>query len=221
MYLNLYYIQYVFLFIALLFSIWGVSGKTYKSDLRFFPVFLLIMLAVELTAVYLSNQNRHNTFIYNLEAVFEFGFYLFFLQRVNSRYTNTKPLNFLIPAFLGLYLVNIFYFQGREVFNTYTFILGCVFVIVLCIQYFILIVKVSPKFIYWREPIFWIVLGLLFYHSMMLPFFGIINYFETRPNISQILLFIPLVYNSILYLMFIMAFIFNKKGKVERSGLRP
>jgi hypothetical protein len=204
--------EYILL-IVIVASIWGPNSKEDKAMLKYFPVFLSIMLVVEIVGTYMSNHKQNNVFIYNLENVFETGFYLFFLDRVINEFRKkNKSYLLAIVIYIVGALVNIFFIQGRYNFHSYTFIIGSLFAIVLCLQYFIYILRYSKFIILTRDPIFWIVTALMFYHSLMLPLFTVYNFTSKMPLQASLILFRMINYiNYIFLLILIIGFLCKRK----------
>jgi hypothetical protein len=198
----------IILFISFIASLFGLTVKLNRAKLKFFPVLLLVTFIVELIGLSMSNSNKNNILIYNLQNVFEFGFYLFFLNSVIKDFYKGKILFYLIFVYLILSVINIFFIQGIDKFHTYTYILGCLFTAALCIVYFNYLFRFtkSPSLI--REPEFWIVTALLFYHAFSLPLFGIINFIANIPvNLQKILESAIAFMNIMLYLLFTIGFL--------------
>lgn len=200
MYLNTY-----ILLMVIIASIWGSNSKEEMTLLKYFPVFLSIMLVVEIVGTYMSYHHQNNVFIYNLENVFETGFYLFFLDRVikEFRKTNKSYLLAIVIYIVGA-LANIFFIQGRYNFHSYTFIIGSLFAIVLCLQYFIYVLRYSKFIILTRDPRFWIVTALMFYHSLMLPLFTAYSFTSKMPLQVSLILFKMIDYINYIFLLILM-----------------
>lgn len=89
---------------------------------------------------------------------------------------------------------------------------GSLLVIFCCIYYFY-------EFLHYLQPVnlkqessFWICLGLLFYHCVTLPWFGIMTfYFAVSQRVVKTLFILLNVGNIVLYTFFIIAFLCRLK----------
>jgi hypothetical protein len=197
-----------FLIISLLASIFGRIGRVDRVNLRYIPPFLFVNLVVELVANYMSSKNINNIFLYNIEVVFEFSFYLFLLRTLLGQFIKTYILRLIIYFYIIISLINIFFIQGKYHFETYTFILGCLFIISLSIFYYLLLLRYSKSPSLMHEPAFWIATGIFFYHTTMLPIFGIINFMSNvSVSIAKILGVVVELVNILLYILFTIGFL--------------
>ncbi len=197
-----------FLLIAIITSIWGPVSAQDKAKLKYFPPFLSIMLLVEMSATLMAHHGINNLFLYNMESLFEFGFYLFFLYSNINGKEKIKFIPYLIWIFLILIIVDVFFIQGKSVFSTYSFILGCIFVSALCLYYFINLIFTVEKISFAKDPLFWINAGILFYHCIMIPAFGISNLYPIFSLTLQSYMFnLISSCNIILYILFSMGFL--------------
>jgi hypothetical protein len=173
------YIYLYFLFICAVAGFFAPPTEETKVNLHFFPYFLLFTLFVETIGHFLGHYHINNSLLYSLENVFEFGFYLYFLNSVLTQLFQRRSCVLFIALYVIISLINIFFIQSKYGFHTYTFILGCIFVIILCLHYFIMLLLHSKSIALNREPIFWIVIAIFFYHSLMLPLMGQLNYISS------------------------------------------
>jgi hypothetical protein len=182
-----------------------------KSDPRYlvlFPYFLSVILIVELIGEITGKKGINNLLLYNLFSVIEFSFFIYFFSRVipNEKIRRViGKIGFLLPVAC---LLNIFFIQGPTVFNTYTFMAGCVSMIVLSIIYYYQSFNHATGVNRLREPSFWINTGIIFFFVCAISSTGALNSIAVLPavvrkNIRQILFAV----NAIFYLTFFIAFI--------------
>ena len=134
----------------------------------FFPFFLLLSGVVEFFGSKLSATYYNTSLLYNLFSLFEFVFYLLcFACIFTGRRTKTSIL--IIGVFYSaITLLNIFFYQGKDVFHTYTYMLGCIIIVVLSALYFYFLFRFPDNGSLTRNPFFWIVTGLLFFLHLFL-----------------------------------------------------
>lgn len=175
--------------------------------LKFFPYFLFITVAVELTARVLRSQHAkfHMFAIYNYFFVFEFLFYFFFLYHVihNRR---VKKIILCTGVLYAIFAVATNLLQGVRKFQTVTYCVGAVLLVCFCVYYFYDLFKARiPKYPV-REPAFLISLGLLIYYSCSLPMWAAWNWVHNNKFEVNTYKLILSTTNFILYSLFAVAF---------------
>jgi len=86
----------------------------------------------------------------------------------------------------------------------------CIFVP--CLFYFYELIKTSQQFILKNHPTFWIITGILFYNSTVIPGCVLINYFDSNlPTYSNILWAVNYTLYTILFLLFIKGYTCKKE----------
>jgi hypothetical protein len=176
--------------------------------LKLFPPFLLISIAVELAGMYYSDIGQANTLQYNFFSVFEFCFYLFVLSQVISK----GKVKRTVWVTMGLYAlaatINILFIQGKYVFHTNTYAVGCLLIVAFCIYYFLELFRLPKSVKLQKNPAFWICSGLLFYFCCGFPLFGLINYLVTVSELLKNNFFtIVTILNIFLYSLFTIGFL--------------
>ncbi|MEO5681520.1 MAG: hypothetical protein ABIQ88_02705 [Chitinophagaceae bacterium] len=197
------------LFICFVASLVGVLflKENRKFPLVLFPGFLLITFIGEYYGIESSARNQNNTLFYNLFTWFEFVFYLFFFWSI-SRSGKIKRLNFFIMLFyLVITLLNIFFYQGIEQFHSYTYVLGCILVVVNAILYFYFLFRLPESVSLVRNPFFWIATGLMFYYTCTFSLFGLTNFIITNGYYTTLLTIIGDILNILLYSLYVIAFL--------------
>jgi hypothetical protein len=180
-----------------------------NTILRYFPFFLLFIVAAELTGTYIGQVlHASNHTLYNFTYFVGFIFYTSLYYQIYQVPTHRKILVYIAVLFLLFYTLNIFFIQKIGIFNSYSVILGSLILIVYTCLYFLeLIQQVKPAKTL-KEPLFWISSGILI--SCLIGFFYW-TFFELRIDRSGKLLRL-LIKNSVLvrYLCFSIGFICQK-----------
>jgi hypothetical protein len=202
--------MYIIVVLVLCFiaSLTNYLNKNAPLYLKLFPVFLLQVLICEYIGVQMASHQQNNLFFYSITSVVEFMFYFFFFYSVYRSSKAKRTVLILMAVYLVGALVNIFYIQGRKVFHTYSFMVGCLLVIAGSIYYFLQLFRNPQQGSIMREPAFWITSALLFYFGCVLPIYGIVNYISTLSNtLNVVLVFILKFMNILLYSLFTLAFL--------------
>ncbi|PWU01454.1 MAG: hypothetical protein C5B52_07255 [Bacteroidetes bacterium] len=179
---------YLYIYFILLSGLVGIVVYFQKPSplyLKLFPPFLIITFMVEITGLNLAIKGRNTQMLYNVFSSIEFVFYLWFLSfQFKNKFVKTLCQN-LIWIYPLLVVLNKLYIQ-KTGFHTYTYSLGCLLIVALCIYYFFELFKTTHSIKLTREPTFWIISGLLFFYSCSYPFFAVLNFWK-NPNVRMVL----------------------------------
>ncbi len=200
-------IDLIVLLISILVGLY-TTRKESPLYLRLFPYFLTLTFLIELIGQYFQERGIHNVIIYNIYSPIQFSFLTYFFAQVIPNRVIQKIIwrtGFIIPLTC---ILNMFFLQGLHVFNTYTFLLCSMEMILLGIIYFYQLFKSSANVTLLKEPPFWICIGIIFFSTCSVTLIGSSNYIALLPklilsNMNQILLLV----DSFFYLMFIIAFL--------------
>ena len=176
--------------------------------LRFFPILLAMEYIVQKVGLYLTVSARNSTLLYNVWSPVLFCFYFYFLSQIIHNRVLKPVLRWLPAVFAGLATIDMFFIQGKQVFNSMTFALGALLVVALCIFYFFELFQRTQPVVLTRQPAFWICAGLLFFHACTFPLLGLANFMRSAPAVvlNNFTTILDLL-NVLLYLSFTIAFL--------------
>ncbi len=164
--------------------------KIRGSAFIWFIPFLFLTFITEVIATYVAHvKNLANYPIYNFLTTISFVFYLWFIIRnIENKwiYKSFFPVSIILVLAI---LVNIF-FLNRNTFHLQTYILGCLIIIFYCFFYlYEIIKKYDINFQIEKQPVFWIIIGLLFFYLSGAGFFIFINSFskELKEQFNEII----------------------------------
>jgi hypothetical protein len=207
----LFFLQPISAGIAFLFSLLSFTQRPVPLYLRLFSLYLLFDSIVELFADYEAWYHENNLLLSSLSALASFCFYIFivrgFVQRPKAKRVFLIFLIILPPVFVA----NIFLLQNSQIFQSMTYSLGCLFVVVTCIYYFWELFQHTHYVKLIREPAFWICSGLLFYFVCTFPIYSLINLIKPELGVIKVLAIILDTLNILLYLSFVIAFLCRLK----------
>jgi hypothetical protein len=189
-------------------SLIGLSVKENRIPVLIsFSFFLLLTAAVEYTGWKLSMKYINTIALYNFFTLFEFIFYLLFFRAVFSSSRMKKTILAAIIAYFVCCVLNIFFVQ-KGIFNSYTYVLGCILIVIFSIVYFYFLFRFPETGSLIKNPFFWIGIGLLFYYTCTIPVYGMQNFITiTVQHYNWILTFIEDVLNIMLYSLFSIGFL--------------
>lgn len=157
---------------------------------------------------YLSEQSIHNAILYNTFSVFEFMFYFFILRELIRSARVKTIILFVLIIYPLVAFFNIFYYRMDSNFHSMTYAIGCAFIVILCIIYFVELFQLPKSTNLKNEPAFWICTAILFSYVCTFPYWGLVNFVTTAPailinNLKTILMIV----NILSYSLFIIAFL--------------
>jgi hypothetical protein len=154
------YFEIAALLVSLLFY-----GNLRKSFLKWLPVFLLFIVAVELTGRYINKELHLPNFqLYNLSIPIEYLFFgSLFYNFFKRKFYKLIAKGFLI-IFIVFSIFNFTFIEGNNIFNTNFLKAGSFGMIVLSCLFFIEILKLDVQVNPLRQPKFWMVTGIFLFN---------------------------------------------------------
>jgi len=172
-----------------------------------FSFFLFLSAVVESIGWKMSAKYYNTIALYNFFTLFEFIFYLFFFRSVFTSNRMKKMILIAIVFYAVCALLNIFFIQ-RGSFHTYTYVLGCILVVIFSIAYFYFLFRFPETGSLVRNPFFWIGIGLLFYYTCTFSLYGLENFITEKMKFYNKLLFLVSdLLNISLYTLFSIGFL--------------
>ncbi len=212
-----YYMQHILYLLELVACITGFIywNKIKGSFWKWFPFYLAIICAVEITGDFLNYQKEYtvkNLIYNNFSIPLEF----LFLYWLYYKYAAGEKKKRLVILCTVIYLTSIVldqvYFKDTNYyFNSFSYCIGNMVLLVAIISFFIQFSNSNEILHYRSSMIFWVSLGALIFYLGSLPFYGLYNllykkYFEIFIFYSYIMY----VCNWIMYSLFTVAFIWGK-----------
>jgi hypothetical protein len=195
--------QYYFIMLGAIAGFIALVQKRLPKNLWLFPYFLLFTLIIELIAYHLSERGETNAALYNFSSVAAITYYMYIMLYIIHSVIARRVIWVMMILYDIISLINIFFVQKMETFHTMTYSLGCLKIVVLSMYYFFELFHVSKSIDLKKEPVFWIIAGLLFYYICTLPIIGALYYLFTFPDvIASSLEQIINILNVLLYSLF-------------------
>lgn len=164
--------------ICLLASVIAAVNSRTKPPVKAFVILMSVAFIVEMGNYYnlfpTIHQSNHWTF--NIETVFEFYFFSYFFYQVLKQRNNKKLIIIFVCAYPIVLLLSFLTVQHYYYFHTYTYMLGELYLIVLCLLYFRELYTADEFKKLSTLPEFWIVTGLFIFCVGELPYMVLLNY---------------------------------------------
>lgn len=176
--------------------------------LRVLVFFLLYTIINEWVAGFFWDSEGGTNLLYNIYNIVNGSCYLFILYSFIRQRKVKRVVLFIVLSYFAFALLNLFFFQGLKTFNTISFAISSLLVILLCVYYFLELFLLTHYVYLVREPSFWIVTGLLFYFTCSFPLIATSNFMWELPGIimDNLRVFLQLM-NILLYSLFAIAFL--------------
>ena len=179
------------------------------------PIFFAILFLVESICYYLKTIKINNLVIYNLWFPIEFMFYSYWVTAYYDSKGFKRIFHFLIPFYATVVFVIYVFSDSLLKFNSVAFQLG--FLLLLPVLLFKLYENVNQSTIEnpIKNPIFWLITGLLISYVFSLSEFSIQNYLHSNDkDLLEALKKVNIFLTDVLYITIIVYFIL--KWKTEK-----
>lgn len=190
--------------------------KINKSYWKWFPVYLGVIVMIELTGKLLMNvydDREANLALYNYFGIpiqFLFFFWLFY------RFFKTEKLRRWPIAGLAIYLAcwmaeRFFLTVTRTWFMSFSYTVGNIILLVLIILFFIKFINSDEILKYKQSMMFWVSLGLLAFYLGTFPYYALRNtLFDNYKQLANVYFYISFGLDYLMYILFTIAFIWGR-----------
>ena len=183
--------------------------------LRLFAALVFTLLAKAIGSFYSNYTGKSNHFIFNIFFGMEYLFYFFLFYKEFKNQKMKYLIGVFVMVFIVFYAVNVFFEKGLFIFNTPTYIFGGVLTIIICLLYFVSLFLANETINYFRIPMFWIAVGLLFYYVGNSVYMSLLDYIVMN-NIDKggrLYAIMTVILNILLYALFTFEFHTTGHGK--------
>jgi hypothetical protein len=142
--------------------------KSSPKYFRFFYSYIYISLLLEIICVTLGIYHVHNNFLSHLDTLNEVIFLGYFYRQIFQNKIIRKLLYFLIPILSLFIIINAFFIQGLDHFNSYSRTISSFFFILISLGFFTQLFLQASSIHIEQNSLFWITAGILFYFSSTL-----------------------------------------------------
>lgn len=165
----------IFVWLTCLTAIYA-SAKSISSSYRGFALLIIILGIIETIANVIGHNGIKNHFlfniIYSIRAIFVPYFYKDWLQNLKIKRI-IKIVVIIFPLFVA---VNTIWIQGFFTLQTYSFVSGGTFILLLSVAYLWELYTNEESQNIIRDPVFWFSLAHLIYFAVSLPYIGMFNF---------------------------------------------
>ncbi|HET9278975.1 MAG TPA: hypothetical protein VFN95_12345 [Flavitalea sp.] len=183
------------LFFVWLTCITGVSvfHKTLPYSYQGFTLLTIMLGVLETIGNIIGFVYGNNHFFFNILYAIEMTFVPWFFKFWIQRRWIQKTIQVFTVVFPLFVLVNTIWIQGFFTLQTFSFVPGGSFILLLCVAYLGELYTREETQDIFRNPIFWFSLAYLIYFAVSVPYFGMLNYLVTK-YLSFATLYYELIY---------------------------
>ncbi len=205
-------------FFELLACVTGFASwrKIKNSYWKFFPLYLALIVVTEITAEcigYLGGNWKLNADIYYFFGIplqfifFYWLFYKWFVLQSEKRCALLGTAIYLLTLLADM----LFFNQMKFWFSSLSYLVGNIILLILIIIFFLGFINSRHILTYQGNMMFWTCTGLLVFYLGSLPFYGLWNTLaRDYPDIFNAYWIIQVLFNYLMYIFFIIAFIWGK-----------
>ena len=195
------------LVICLIISIIIFIIGTAKPHIKALVILMLVTVIVEFGSdynIFPLIKIYDNHWLYNISTVFEFYFFSYFFYHVLKDSFSRNLIKIFVFAYPVILIISFLTIQKWYIFHTYTFILGILYLSILCLLYFRELYTDKDIKKLSTLPEFWIVIGLLIFTVGELPYMILLNSLNAHYVMASTFfrLYILVTLNILMYTMF-------------------
>jgi hypothetical protein len=182
--------------------------KKYKQlpvELIYISWFLFASAISNVVSAYFASKTINNMPVMHVYTFVEFALLALFYKKLLNTKQSDRIINWLIPSFLVICVVNAIYFQSVLTYNTYTKSIEALIILILAITYFVKVLDNDDTEEKNVNVITYINSGLLIYFSGSFIWFVIFNLTIGNVGLGVIMWSIHATLLLILYILIAIA----------------
>ena len=192
--------------LALLFSLIYIK-KYFNTPAKLIPFYLFFVFGVELVSISLAFDN----WMFNLLGVLElFVFTYIFYFTVKGKSSKKIIVSAFLGCILALVIDAVFITKSIFTFLAIAFGFTSLGIVIMCFVYLLELAKTEKVVHQNRILLYWVVIGLLFFHLCNLPVTVVTNDIFDIGRVNTILL-IQVITALAMYMCYIIGFIWSRK----------
>lgn len=183
---------------------------------RLFIPFMFLTVCTEFIGSYESVilKIKNNSMIFNFNLIISVSFFIYLFSQVDTFKKNKRILIFILFGFIGLAFMNVFFFQGIWIYNSYTETLGDILLALLSCYFYYSLLKEDEFRNLFKDEYFWLATGLFFSSMGSVILYIFLNQLQSFNDKNHINVYGYINYgiNLLLYSNLIIAFICRRRN---------
>lgn len=190
-----------------------ITWKKWKNSyLKWLPVYLIVITILEIwhfAFTYLHLYNYANP-AYVIVVPFEMLFISWFFYKTLNTKSRSITLAGAAIYIAALVLEKTLFQNNTYYFQSLSYTIGNLFILIYLIIFFIELVKSANIFTFKRLTVFWIACGMLVFYLGTFPFYGLYNELAKDLDVFMPVAWVATALNYCMYLLFTIGFIWGK-----------
>ncbi len=154
----------------------AVFRRSWPTSFKLLAIFTAIYLIGDTIGALMSFNHLKNHFVYNILYSLQFLVIALFYYLHLSRIALKKAILLFFVLFPVFVLVNTLWFQGFYDLQTYSYVFGGCFAILLSVGYLWQLYTSEETHSIFRDPVLWFSLAWLVNFAFTVPYFGMLNF---------------------------------------------
>ena len=165
-----------------------IFRKSLSFSYRWFALLIILLSILETIASAVGFfVHIKNHFLFNILFALELTLVPYFFKYWLHSSWIKKIIEVYIFIFPFFVLVNTSWIQGFFTLQTYTYVIGGSFVLLLSVSYLRELYSDEETKNIFRNPVFWFSLAYLFYFAVSVPYLGMLNYlWSNYPSFTKL-----------------------------------
>jgi hypothetical protein len=205
-----YYIGY-FEIAAFLASLIAWPQLQKSAYLRWFPLLLFVILAVDIPQLFFKDYlPKNNSLIYNLHAPLQHVIYSFIIYESLVKRSWKRVILIGGGFFIAFTVITLVYFTEPGHFNVLSYSAGLLLVVTGTLLKFYEMLQNPTNFNFMREPFFYMLFAFLLFNVGTLPYFVMVNWLhwqQTHHEEARVFSIVMSIFNFVLYTTYTFAFL--------------
>ena len=173
-----------------------IFHKTLPLSFRGFVLLIILLSVLETIGNAIGFFGKiKNHFFFNIIYAIEFTLVPYFFKHCLHSLWLKKIIRVFVFIFPLFVLVNTVWIQGFFTLQTYSFVIGGSFILLLSVSYLGELYTNEESQNILRNPVFWFSLAYLIYFAVSVPYFGMLNYLVAN-YLSFATLYYELIYEG-------------------------
>ena len=156
-----------------------MRNKILKRESLLF-IYLLINVVFAAVTDFMGYYHINNLALYHFYTLFEQWFISYYIIKKIIEKNSSAFYIIINTAFTFFWLLNIYFFEPLNVFNSNTAVISNLLILLFC-MYFMLNLSKSEQILFFQKfPPFWIISGFLVYSALSILIFSIYKYYTIQ-----------------------------------------
>jgi hypothetical protein len=189
------------LYLLLLVVVFVIGVLQYKKRPAPFQALTLLVgvtVVSEILGRCMTYWTRNSSPVYHVYIILLYLFYAWIYRELSTSPAVKKAILISAPVFVALSFVNSLYYQSVKQFPSNMLLIACVLIIFLSLLIYRQMLSFPIEESLFRQPVFWLNTGTLFFFTTTFLFWSFFNYF-IRQKLNLTLLTDMIYLSNIIY----------------------